>query len=411
MHRRIVLLAVAALVVTLAAPAVADNPPVPDFPTGDLWSRANNFHVQYDVADVPEIKNVWGGSWAIPWGAGLVFDRDGYMYIGADGPIRGLWIYDKDPSTWAEDPSGWYAPVGLVPIPEGEAIGELTHRWVDDTRQTFSIGTYDGRMYVFDTTDVTTPQLLHIQDLNHLFTWGWGGRLAFDADGYLWATGWVTLHRFLVDDAGYILDHEMFNWIGGNPTDLALEEGTDRLFYAAYNADYISIRDRLDPWTELARITDVCGIGTHNPGDLVFNSAGDLFVICSGSTPDETDVVKFPGGELQDIAGIVNGSSLEQVRFSAPSNGGGWLAFRPAIGDLIGVVQALDLEDDRLQDMLLRAGGFLTDDNKNNDGAAIGLLTAFIGKVGGQMAAEVIPEADGEALIAAAQQIIDMLSG
>jgi len=52
----------------------------------------------------------------------------------------------------------------------------------------------------------------------------------------------------------------------------------------------------------------------------------------------------------------------------------------------------------------------LEDDNENNDAATINLLEAFINTVEAQRGKK-IPEADADALIAAAQEIIDLLSG
>jgi hypothetical protein len=63
-----------------------------------------------------------------------------------------------------------------------------------------------------------------------------------------------------------------------------------------------------------------------------------------------------------------------------------------------------------LQSKLEAALQLLEDDNENNDGAAINLLEAFINTVQAQYDKK-IPAADADALIAAAQEIIELLGG
>lgn len=83
------------------------------------------------------------------------------------------------------------------------------------------------------------------------------------------------------------------------------------------------------------------------------------------------------------------------------------------IGQLVDQVESLNLQhgiDNSLDAKLGSALGALDDINENNDVAAINSLQAFINAVEAQSGSH-IPEEDADALIAAAQEIIDLLSG
>ena len=112
--------------------------------------------------------------------------------------------------------------------------------------------------------------------------------------------------------------------------------------------------------------------------------------------------------------------SLEIRTTSSPS----WVAWReieiqsescdPAvlIADLVGQVLDLNLDHgiaNSLDAKLANAQKALADINDNNDGSAINKLEAFINEVQAQ-AANQVPQEDADALIAAAQQIIDLLT-
>jgi hypothetical protein len=420
--RRLWITAVAiAMLAVGPLPASADGPPLPDFPTGDLWSRANNVHIRYDVSGDPTIKQWWGASWIIPYGYGVAFDSDGYLYLPvAHGEARGIFVYDRDPETWARGDSWYFEPVGKAPL-ESEGIGDVV---ITGDRLIASSNTR-AAVYVFDIADPFNPVFLHDIDLSELWEYGSVGDIAVDGDGDIWLAPYQALLRISVDPRGTVVNHDLYRWLPDNTGAIAVEEGTGRLFYSAVNFDYISIRDRLDPWTELARITHVCGHLTqndvshnHNPGQLAFDSGGDLFVGCSGYTPDGTDVVRFPRGELQGIAGSVEASSLEQDRFSGPSNGGGFLAFRPAedagslLLGLVDDVEALNLDNgisNSLDAKLGNALAALDDLNENSDVSAINRLGAFVSAVEAQ-AGKGITASDAAILIAQAQGIIDLLS-
>ncbi|MBN2114623.1 MAG: hypothetical protein JW785_10930 [Acidimicrobiia bacterium] len=83
------------------------------------------------------------------------------------------------------------------------------------------------------------------------------------------------------------------------------------------------------------------------------------------------------------------------------------------VDDLSGMVADLELPggvSEPLTASLASATGILEDGNDSNDVAAVGQLRAFIRKVEAQ-AGKKIPQADADSLIAAAEQIIDLLSG
>jgi hypothetical protein len=94
----------------------------------------------------------------------------------------------------------------------------------------------------------------------------------------------------------------------------------------------------------------------------------------------------------------------------------GWMVYvgeGPAdfVEDLSEAVEALDLPRgtaNSLQAKLDAAKKKLTDDNQNNDVAAINALEAFINEVEAQRGKK-IPETDADALIGLAQAIIDLL--
>ncbi|MHC4159180.1 MAG: FIMAH domain-containing protein, partial [Planctomycetota bacterium] len=75
-------------------------------------------------------------------------------------------------------------------------------------------------------------------------------------------------------------------------------------------------------------------------------------------------------------------------------------------------VIALNLHEGITNSLMAKLGaalGALEDENENNDAAAINTLEAFINVVEAQRGKK-IPEAEADALISAAQEIIDLLS-
>jgi len=83
------------------------------------------------------------------------------------------------------------------------------------------------------------------------------------------------------------------------------------------------------------------------------------------------------------------------------------------IAELLEEVGGLGLPrgiENGLEAKLDAALGALEDENENNDAAAINTLGAFINAVEAQRGKK-IPEAEADALIAAAQEIIELLSG
>jgi probable HAF family extracellular repeat protein len=106
--------------------------------------------------------------------------------------------------------------------------------------------------------------------------------------------------------------------------------------------------------------------------------------------------------------------------YNPDGNPEGWIAELPPrdpidmIVDLIGQVMALNLQqgiENSLDAKLNSALGALDDISTNNDAAAINTLEAFINAVEAQRGDKIPNEADAEALITAAEEIIGILSG
>jgi hypothetical protein len=127
---------------------------------------------------------------------------------------------------------------------------------------------------------------------------------------------------------------------------------------------------------------------------------------CWGSDPsvtypcNQTSLTPSGAGYLATAAGSFGGVALR------PS-----AAFLAA--DLVDTVAGLQLPagvSESLDAKLAGALEILNDQNASNDVAAVNKVQAFINQVQAQ-AGKKLPQADAEALIVAAQQIIDLLSG
>jgi len=423
MHRIIATVATLVLVLGLVAPANAGDPPLPTFPTGDLWSRQSHIHTRYDVTTTPPDVVSWCcRHWRFPWGSDLAVDEDAYLYMpgGMAGFGRGLFIIDSDEETWVDGPGYAYpVPVGFASLPEGEGLESVTLRSVDGQRQAFGMDTYRRYLYVFDVTDVTNPTLLTSHDLRALgYTWTTNRITVLGPNGGLWTGSDQTLHRFTLAANGDISGYESWRLPGVGPAYMAFD-GPDRLFVTHQNRDRITVRDATDPTVELATIQDVCGNWTHNPGDVAFASNGDLYVSCNGA-PDGADIVRFSAGALAGLTGTNSAATLDPLRFSGPEigGGGGFLAFLPAedpvslIGGVIDDIGDLGLDAGLTNALMVKlesALATLDDGDLANDHAAVNKLEAFIAQVEAQSGKKIDVEV-AAVLIDRVAAIIELLT-
>lgn len=165
-------------------------------------------------------------------------------------------------------------------------------------------------------------------------------------------------------------------------------------------------------------------------GDWVWVGGADLDALPNPWTPYEwhrlkivvngNDVKTFVDGNLlmetTDPTGL-SGGSVGVFTDGASAAFDNWefhsLTPEAALDDLIGDVEQLNLENgvsNSLDAKLTNVVKALSDVNDNNDIAAVNKIEAFINEVEAQ-AGKQIPRSDADALIAAAQQIINLLTG
>jgi hypothetical protein len=116
------------------------------------------------------------------------------------------------------------------------------------------------------------------------------------------------------------------------------------------------------------------------------------------------DITTSVDEELKLVEGVADSLSIFALFEAADPRG--------LIADLIGDVMALNIQQgiqNSFDAKLNAALGALDDVNENNDVAAINTLEAFINAVEAQRG-DKISQTDADALIAAAQQIIDLLN-
>jgi hypothetical protein len=412
LRRTIVLVAVLGLLAAGAPAAFGEDPPVPDFVTGDLYARGGGWLAAYDVTDPldPVVIDEWNSP-TFTWGSGLAFDREGYMYLPVHHPTPGLMIFDKDPSTWVVTPH-YATPLGFAPVTGG--VDGAPHSVVlrHDGTQAIGCGTYHGRLYVFDTTDVANPQFVRSVDLGMYD--GFNCALAYDSDGSLWVSAYGILYELEIDADGEIVSWVKHTGFGLNPGQFAFEPGTHHLYFSVVNGDAVSIRDPAAMGTEIARITDVCTEPIHNPLGIAFDSLGNLFVGCSGYDLSPHMAV-IEGDALVGLTGTVTREALGGVLIT--NHPAGSLAFRPAgTPDALTEMLLDDLADLGLADGTYTALGakldaamqILTDGDPDNDHRAIPILEAFIHQVEA-LAGKKIPADDAAALVDAAERIIAVI--
>ena len=140
----------------------------------------------------------------------------------------------------------------------------------------------------------------------------------------------------------------------------------------------------------------------------------------SGNSGDGYDITGTTGdgfGYLLPSQEVAVDGFIPAATFAAETHWYEWV-FQPteptvAIGDLIDDIADLALNEGvatGLTAKLQVALDKLSDDNPNNDAAAVGSLGVFIHHVEALKESGQISQADADALIAAAQHIIDMLS-
>ncbi len=195
-------------------------------------------------------------------------------------------------------------------------------------------------------------------------------------------------------------------------------------------------------WTQAAKLVagagaafDFFGWSVAISGDRAVVSAPDddeaepesgavyVFDRCGAAWPERARLTAADGA-LADELGIAVAVSADLVVAGVPfdddagTDAGSAYVFEVALDpatlflDLAVEVEALDLPEGTENSLLANLGNAydkLTDGNENNDVAAIGSLEAFINAVEAQRG-EKIPEAAADALIAAAQKVIDRIS-
>lgn len=161
--------------------------------------------------------------------------------------------------------------------------------------------------------------------------------------------------------------------------------------------------------------------GFNGPEDLVGTGGSPIDALLGplqdngGPTPTHALSVLSPAIDTADPA--CQAPRTDQRGVARPQGqacdmGAFELTTAEAIADLIGDVEDLNLGKGISNSLIAKldnAHKKLTDGNDRNDGAAVNALEAFINQVQAQ-AGKQIPQADGDSLIAAAQQIINLLA-
>jgi PKD repeat protein len=296
------------------------NPP---FQTGELFVAAPDFY-SLDVDDLNDIRvtsSIFQA--AIPDWVGyanaVTFDVSGNLYVGKDDRLT---VYDRH-----------YNMLGrqIISDPVNTRVFSITMRRPGQAVACNPARPY-ARLFIFDVSDPHNPTLANIVEEVPGTLNGECRNIAFDDTGHLWLTSYGTLSKFTLDDAGNISNFEVYStggpsvayqFQGGyyNPHDIAFHPGTGKMVFSAVNDNLLVITRPNDPTQSYAKITNVCDSVDNSPGSLAFNSAGDLFVSCSGA-----DKLAYSSNTIATLSGIVDSASVQLAHFYVAS---GSLAFRP----------------------------------------------------------------------------------
>lgn len=260
-------------------------------------------------------------------GQGIAFDAAGNLYVGTGtrGGEVGLEIYPCDLDF--DNPK----PIGKVVVPPpGHGVHYLALRPPD---QVFACHTLrPGELLVFGTEDPRNPTLDYRWPIPGVEGQPCGV-IAFDRKGHLWVTSFVRLIKLTLNPlTGEPTLSASFIPVGGL-SGLAFEPKTERLFYGGSN--FVAVVDPEAPLVRIATITNVCDFAGGNPGDLVFDSSGNLYVGCRvTATHQEPEVVVFSAALLGvNLAGTKDAKDLLGVFRLVdkdPRVGAAFIAFKPS---------------------------------------------------------------------------------
>ncbi len=300
---------------------------IPRFETGDLFVFDASAAAKTAGA-VPPYWPFWrfdapspdqvplGGNCDIS-GLGFAFDSDGNLYVGKGGKTGTLEVYDRNFQKLGEAAK----ITGQLPAhPAFRRDGQLVA--VHPTSQ-------PALLLVYDVSDPSNAQLARSEEIP--FTADGGGQgLAVQRDGRVWIGASSALVRLDLDASGAIVGAQSFA-LAVNPAALCFQPSTGRLIIGAANS--LVLVDPADPTTTLATITDLSPVAANTPGQMAFDSAGNLFVGCGnedGGAGGDADIVAFAAASLDGLAGTHTAASLGAVAHHFTGmDGGVCLAFKP----------------------------------------------------------------------------------
>lgn len=254
-------------------------------------------------------------------GRGIAADDRGYVYVSNGGgtQIGTLDVLDRG-----------FSLLARVTVGDNNVDNASTLAYRGSHEQLIACHTrYPGnwilppQLRVFDVSNPLDPQHVNTVDVP-------GAPpapcldLEFDGDGNLWTIIWTpsggVLYKMALDELANSVSTETFP-VGihpGPPVALAVDDLNDQLLVSFTNIDWIAVGALESPWPPYARVTDVCGDASGNPGDVEISAVGDLYVGCSNNVL-ATDIVAIPATSLANLSGDITADQLGAVRYEIPS--------------------------------------------------------------------------------------------